>query len=136
MLFRSKLGTPEIEVGLFPMTIMALLARQVPRRRMLEMMLLGETFGAEEAERLGLVNRAVAPERLDAEVKKITDAIIAKSPTAVRLGLRAFSAQDDLDVEHALPLLRERLAECLATDDAREGLKAFLEKRPPRWKAT
>jgi enoyl-CoA hydratase/carnithine racemase len=132
----AKLGTPEIEVGLFPMTIMALLARQVPRRRMLEMMLLGETFGAEEAERLGLVNRAVAPERLDAEVKKITDAIIAKSPTAVRLGLRAFSAQDDLDVEHALPLLRERLAECLATDDAREGLKAFLEKRPPRWKAT
>ncbi|HXN30717.1 MAG TPA: enoyl-CoA hydratase-related protein [Polyangiaceae bacterium] len=130
----AKLGTPEIDVGLFPMTIMAVLARQVPRRRMLEMMLLGETFGAEEAARLGLVNRAVAPDRLDAEVKTITDAIIGKSPSAVRLGLRAFAAQDDLDLEQALLMLRERLAECIATDDAREGLQAFLEKRRPRWK--
>jgi enoyl-CoA hydratase/carnithine racemase len=130
----AKLGTPEIEVGLFPMTIMAVLARQVPRRRLQEMMLLGQTFDAEEAARLGLVNRAVAPEKLDAEVKKFTDAILAKSPSAVRLGLRAFAEQDDLSLEQALPLLRERLAECIATDDAREGLRAFFEKRPPRWK--
>ncbi len=130
----ARLGTPEIEVGLFPMTIMAVLARHVPRRRLLEMMLLGETFGAEEAARLGLVNRAVAPERLDAEVEAITGAIVGKSPSAVRLGLRAFAAQDDLDLEAALPMLRERLAECIATDDAREGLRAFLEKRRPRWK--
>jgi enoyl-CoA hydratase/carnithine racemase len=128
----AKLGTPEIEAGIFPMTIMAVLARQVPRRRLLEMMLLGETFGADEAARLGLVNRAVLPDQLDAEVKKITDAIIAKSPSAVRLGLRAFAAQDDLGLEAALPLLRERLAECLATDDAREGMRAFLEKRRPQ----
>jgi enoyl-CoA hydratase/carnithine racemase len=129
----AKLGTPEIDVGLFPMMIMAVLARHVPRRRLLEMMLFGEKFSAEEAARLGLVNRAVAPGELDAEVKRITDAVASKSPSTVRLGLRAFAAQDDMDLEAALPMLRGRLAECLATDDAREGLMAFLEKRTPKW---
>lgn len=129
----ARLGTPEIDVGLFPMMIMAVLARHVPRRRLVEMMLLGEKLDAEEAAQLGLVNRAVSPESLDSEVKKITDAIASKSPVTVRLGLRAFAAQDDLDLETALPMLRDRLAECLATDDAREGLMAFLQKRAPQW---
>ncbi len=129
----AKLGTPEIDVGLFPMMIMAVLARHVPRRRLIEMMLMGEKLDASEAARLGLVNRAVAPGELDAAVKTITDAIATKSPITVRLGLRAFAAQDDMDLGQALPLLRERLAECLATDDAREGLMAFLQKRPPVW---
>jgi enoyl-CoA hydratase/carnithine racemase len=129
----AKLGTPEIDVGLFPMMIMAVLARHVPRRRLVEMMLLGEKLDAEEAARLGLVNRAASPESLDAEVKKLTDALATKSPSTVRLGLRAFAAQDDLDLETALPMLRDRLAECLATDDAREGLTAFLQKRAPQW---
>jgi enoyl-CoA hydratase/carnithine racemase len=129
----AKLGTPEIDVGLFPMMIMAVLARLVPRRRLLEMMLTGEKLDAQEAARLGIVNRAASPDQLDAEVKRVTDAIASKSPVTVRLGLRAFAAQDDLDLEKALPLLRDRLAECLSTDDAREGLMAFLEKRAPKW---
>jgi enoyl-CoA hydratase/carnithine racemase len=129
----ATLGTPEIDVGIFPMTIMPVLARHVPRRRLLTMALYGEKFGVQEAVRLGLINRAVSPEKLDEEVKKITDTIASKSPMAVRLGLRAFAAQDDLDLERALPMLRDRLVECLATDDAREGLTAFLEKRSPRW---
>jgi enoyl-CoA hydratase/carnithine racemase len=112
----AKLGTPEINVGLFPMMIMAVLQRVVPRRRL-----------------LGLVNRAVDAAELDASVKQITDTIASKSPVTVRLGLEAFAAQDDLDLETALPLLRERLSGCLATDDAREGLMAFLEKRTPKW---
>lgn len=129
----AKLGTPEIDVGLFPMMIMAVLARLVPRRRLLEMMLTAEKMDAQEAVRLGIVNRAVPPEQLDAEVKRVTDAIASKSPITVRLGLRAFAAQDDMDLEKALPMLRDRLAECLSTDDAREGLMAFLEKRQPKW---
>jgi enoyl-CoA hydratase/carnithine racemase len=129
----ATLGTPEIDVGLFPMVIMAVLARHVPRRRLAEMMLLGQKFAADEGVRLGLVNRAVAPERLDAEVKALTDALVAKSPMALRLGLRAYAAQDGLELERALPLLQERLVEILGTDDAREGLTAFLEKRAPKW---
>ncbi len=128
-----KLGTPEIDVGLFPMMIMAVLARFVPRRRLVQMMLLGEKFDAAEALRLGLLNEVVEPAGLDAAVKKLTDAVATKSPITVRLGLRAFAAQDDLAVEQALPLLRDRLAECLSTDDAREGLMAFLQKRAPQW---
>jgi enoyl-CoA hydratase/carnithine racemase len=130
---QARFGTPEIDLGIFPMMIMAVLARHVPRRRLQEMMVLGQRFPAEEAARLGLVNRAVAPEALDAEVKAVTDAVATKSPSTLRLGLRAFADQDDLALREALPLLRDRLAECLATDDAREGLMAFFEKRPPRW---
>jgi enoyl-CoA hydratase/carnithine racemase len=129
----AKLGTPEIDVGLFPMMIMAVLARHVPRRRLLEMMLCGERFDANEAVALGLANRAASPDDLDAEVRKITDALARKSAMAIRLGLRAFAAQDDLGLEEALPMLRGRLAECLGTDDAREGLMAFIEKRLPTW---
>jgi enoyl-CoA hydratase/carnithine racemase len=129
----AKLGTPEIDVGLFPMIIMAVLARHVPRRKLVEMSLLGQRFGAEEALRLGLVNRVVPADRLDAEVKVITDEIARKSPIVVRLGLRAAAAQEGLDIERALPLLRERLMEVLRTDDCREGMAAFIEKRAPVW---
>ena len=129
----ASLGTPEINVGLFPMMIMAVLARLVPRRRLLEMMLFGQRLTAEQALAIGLLNRVVPAEELDAAVRTITDDIGKKSPLTVALGLRAFAAQDDLDLEKALPMLREKLSECLATDDAREGLTAFLEKRAPAW---
>lgn len=130
----AKLGTPEIDVGLFPMMIMAVLSRLVPRRRLLEMMLFGEKLTAAQAKEAGIVNRVVPAAELDAAVKAVTDAIVGKSPITIALGLRAFAKQDDMDLESALPMLREKLAECLATEDAREGLMAFLEKRTPVWK--
>lgn len=129
----AKLGTPEVNVGLFPMMIMAVLSRVVPRRRLLEMMLFGERMEADEAAAIGLVNRAVDAAELDTAVKAITEKIAEKSPITLKLGLEAFASQDDMDLEAALPMLRERLSACLATDDAREGLTAFLEKRKPNW---
>lgn len=129
----TKFGTPEIDVGLFPMMIMAVLARSVPRHRLLSMMLLGERFDAEEAARLGIVGKVVPEAELDGALGELVERLASKSPAAMRLGLRAHAAQADLSLEAALPLLRDRLMECLATDDAREGLTAFLEKRKPVW---
>jgi enoyl-CoA hydratase/carnithine racemase len=129
----AKLGTPEIDVGLFPMMIMAVLSRLMPRRRLVEMMLLGQKLSAEEARSVGIVGRVVPPEGLDAAVAEVALGIEKKSPATLRLGLRALADSEDLDLEKALPLLRERLGQCLGTDDAREGLMAFLEKRPPVW---
>lgn len=130
----AKLGTPEVDVGLFPMMIMAVLARLVPRRALLDMMLLGRRLSAEEARRAGILNEVVNTADLDVATKRYADAIVAKSPITIALGLRAFAEQDDMDLASALPMLRGKLAECLATEDAREGLVAFMEKRPPVWK--
>jgi enoyl-CoA hydratase/carnithine racemase len=130
----ASLGTPEINVGLFPMMIMAVLARIVPRRKLMEMMLFGKKMTADDALAAGLVNRVAPAGELDAVVASFTSELLSKSPSTLRLGLRAFVAQDDLDLEKALPMLRERLGECLGTEDAREGLMAFLEKRAPVWK--
>jgi enoyl-CoA hydratase/carnithine racemase len=129
----AKLGTPEIDVGLFPMMIMAVLARHVPRRALVELMLTGGRLPAEDARALGLLNRVVPLSLLDETVASLAQKLAEKSPKAMALGLRAFADQADLAVAEALPLLRDRLAECLGTDDAREGLTAFLEKRKPVW---
>jgi enoyl-CoA hydratase/carnithine racemase len=134
----ARLGTPEIDVGLFPMMIMAVLGRIMPRRALLRMMLLGEKYTGDQAAALGLLTQWTSESvgngaPLDDVVGELVKGLSAKSPAAMRLGLRAFADQDDLTLEQALPLLRQRLSDCLATDDAREGLTAFLEKRAPKW---
>jgi enoyl-CoA hydratase/carnithine racemase len=129
----AMLGTPEINVGLFPMMIMAVLARIVPQRELLKMMLLGEKISAKEGVRIGLLSECVPDEALDETVAKLAQKLGSKSPAAMQHGLRAFAAQGDLRLTEALPLLQERLFAVLSTDDAREGLSAFMEKRAPNW---
>ncbi len=130
----AKLGTPEVDVGLFPMMIRAVLARNVPRRTLLEIMLTGGRWSASEAQQAGILNRVVPLAELDEAVSALATKLAAKAPKAISLGLRAFSDQGDLALAEALPILRDRLGELLATEDAKEGLTAFLEKRSPVWK--
>lgn len=129
----AKLGTPEVDVGLFPFMIFAVLERVMTRRKLMEMVLFGEKLTADEAQAAGLVSVAVAPEELDGVVDGYAKRVAGKSPSTIRLGLEALRDVDGLPMADKLPILGERLARCLATDDAREGLMAFLEKRPPRW---
>jgi enoyl-CoA hydratase/carnithine racemase len=129
-----KFGTPEVNVGLFPMMIGALIYRNVLRKKAMEMVLLGHKLNAEQAQDMGLITRAVPPEKLDAEVAMTLKLLAAKSPIGIKLGKEAFYAMADMPFEDALDFLSQKIAEVAATEDAKEGITAFLEKRPPVYK--
>jgi enoyl-CoA hydratase len=128
-----RFGTPEINVGVFPFMIMALIYRNVGRKKTNELLLLGEQISAEEAERIGLVNRVVPAEEFDAAVAEWAQKLAAKSPLLMRMGKDAMFRQQDMAFEEALDFLRAQLAIAFATDDIQEGVKAFFEKREPEW---
>jgi len=130
----ATFGTPEIGVGLWPMMITAVLRPLVPRRPLLEMMLTGRRFGAKEAAQLGIVNRVVTIGELDATIGETVDALVSQSPAALALGKSAFYAVEDMDLDTALDHLHIGLTAVATTEDAAEGIKAFLEKRDPEWK--
>jgi enoyl-CoA hydratase len=129
----ARFGTPEINVGLFPFMIMALIFRNVPRKKVAEMMLLGEQMSAETAERIGIVNRVVAAEEFDAVVAEWAAKLAAKSPVLMKLGKDAMYRQQDMAFEDALEFLRAQLTIAFSTDDIQEGVRAFFEKRDPVW---
>ena len=131
----ATFGTPEINVGLFPFMIMALIYRNVPRKKASEMMLLGERLTAEEAREAGIVNRVVAPDQLDAAVAGWAQRLASKSPLVMRLGKDAIWRQMDMPLVEALDYLRAQLTIELSTEDAIEGVTAFFEKREPEWKS-
>lgn len=126
-------GTPEIQVGLFPFMIMALIYRNVPRKKTNEMLLLGERLTAAEAKEAGIVNRVVSADEFDAAVADWAQKLAAKSPLIMRLGKDAMWRQMDMDLADALDYLRSQLAIELSSEDAIEGVKAFFEKRDPVW---
>jgi enoyl-CoA hydratase len=129
----ARFGTPEINVGVFPFMIMALIYRNVGRKKTNELLLLGEQISAQEAERIGIVNRVVAPGEFDAAVADWAGRLAAKSPVMMRLGKDAMFRQQDMAFADALEFLRTHLTIAFATEDIQEGVKAFFEKREPRW---
>ncbi|MEZ4287802.1 MAG: enoyl-CoA hydratase-related protein [Polyangiales bacterium] len=128
------LATPEIKRGVFPMMIMAVMQRVLSQRELLKMILLGERISADEALRIGLVTHIADDQEFDAVLGTLTNALASQSPTAMSMGLNAYARQRSMPIEDALPFLREQLAALLGTEDAREGLSAFFQKREPVWK--
>jgi enoyl-CoA hydratase len=130
----ATFGTPEINVGIFPFMLMALLYRNLPRKRVNELMLLGERVSASEAKAVGFVNRVVPDDQdLDGAVIEWAERLASKSPILMRFGKDAIRRQDGMPYDEALDYLQAQLSLAFATEDAREGLTAFLEKRAPSW---
>ena len=126
-------GTPEINVGVFPFMIMALIFRNVGRKKANELLLLGDRIDAREAERIGIVNRVVAADAFDEAVADWAGRLAGKSPVLMRLGKDAMFRQQDMAFADALDFLRAQLALAFSTEDIQEGVKAFFEKREPQW---
>jgi 3-hydroxypropionyl-coenzyme A dehydratase len=129
----ATFGTPEINVGVFPFMIMALIYRNVPRKKTNELLLLGERISAQEAQEVGIVNRVVADADFDAAVDEWATKLAAKSPVMMRLGKQAMYRQLDMPFVEALDYLRAQLSIAFTTEDIQEGVKAFFEKREPNW---
>jgi len=132
----ARFGTPEVEVGLFPYMALAPLSRCVGRRAALELAFTARRIEAAEARTIGLVNRVVPRVELRDAAQDWLDLIAQKSPTALRLGRRAFYATQDLPYQAQLEALSAQLSVNVATDDAMEGISAFLAKRKPDFKGT
>jgi len=130
----ARFGTPEINVGAFPYMIMSIIYRNVPRKKVNEMMLLGEQISAEEAVGYGLANKVVPAGEFEAAVNDWASKLVAKSPVLMRLGHDAIYRQQDMALDDALEFLRSQLSLTFSTEDIQEGVKAFFEKRDPEWK--
>ena len=130
----ATFGTPEVKVGLWPMMIGALIYRNVLCKKAMEMVLLGERFSAAQAVELGLITRSVSSERLNDEVEQVLKSLAAKSPIGMKIGKQALYAMADMPFEEAVDFLCGKIAEIASTEDAAEGITAFIEKRTPVFK--
>ena len=131
---RARFGAPEVNVGLWPYMITVPLVRSMPPKQALELMLTGRRVDAAEALRLGFVTRVVPHGELDAAVTELAETLAAKSPAVMKLGRDAFYAVWDMAAPEALAHLHAMLSLTAQTEDAAEGIAAFLEKRSPRWR--
>lgn len=129
----ATFGTPELQVGLWPMMISAILQRLIPQRLALDLMLTGRRLSAEEAFRAGIVTQVVPFEQLDAAVAATVERLLAVSPAVLALGKDAFYAVEDMPLDAALDHLHVGLTTVAMTDDAGEGIAAFGERRDPEW---
>jgi enoyl-CoA hydratase/carnithine racemase len=130
----AKFAVSGINLGLFCSTPSVALTRAMGRKQAMEMLLTGDFIDAAEAQRRGLVNRVVEADQLDAEVKKLTDSICAKSAVAVGMGKQLFYRQLEMGLDGAYQLASETMACNMMAEDAGAGIDAFMEKRKPEWK--
>jgi enoyl-CoA hydratase len=129
----AQFGMPEVNVGVWPMMIMAIVFRNLPRKAGMELMLTGKRIDAAEATRIGLINRHVPATRLDGEVDALAAELARKSPIGMRLGLEAFYRMQDMSFPSAIAYLQDQLALLGLSEDLKEGVAAFFEKREPRF---
>ena len=129
----ARFTTPGVRIGFFCSTPMVPLVRSVGRKRAMEMLLTGDSIDARTAAEWGLVNRVVPEDEIEAASQEFAEKIAAASPFVVALGKRAFHRQADLPLEAAEEAMSAVMCENAAEPDAREGIRAFLEKREPRW---
>ena len=129
----AQLGATELKVGLWPMMISAVLVRSMAPKRALGLMMTGRVISPQEALELGAVTSVVPRFDLDREVDALVDTLIGYSPAALRIGKSAFYEMLDLGFDQALERLQAGLTDVMSTDDAVEGMQAFLDKRPPKW---
>jgi enoyl-CoA hydratase len=130
----ARFGTPEINVGAFPYMIMSIIYRNVPRKKVNEMILLGEQMSAEDAVTYGLANKVVPAAEFESAVDEWAAKLASKSPVLMRLGHDAMYRQQDMGLDDALEFLRSQLSLTFSTEDIQEGVAAFFEKRDPEWK--
>ena len=130
----SDFGTPEIKLGLFPMMVMALMVRNLPRKKAMELMFTGGKVSATEAKELGMINVVVPREELDKATQSMAETISGYSPAIVQLGKEAFLNMQGMPYKEALQYLQGMLTIAVNTEDAMEGISAFMSKRSPEWK--
>jgi enoyl-CoA hydratase len=131
---KAVFGTPEINVGLWPMMISAPLVRAIGYKKAFELMYSGRRISAKEAQDIGLVNQVYPEEGFMDHVYQFASEIAKKSPTALKIGRESLNLIQDMDFEKALTYLRDQVVLLGSTEDTKEGLRAFAEKRPPVWK--
>jgi enoyl-CoA hydratase/carnithine racemase len=129
----ARFSTPGVHIGLFCSTPMVALSRNIPRKAAMEMLLTGEMIAAEQAERIGLVNRVVAAGEAREQALALAQKIAAKSGAVLKLGKEAFYRQLEMDLADAYAYTAEVMVENMLARDAEEGIGAFIDKREPRW---
>jgi enoyl-CoA hydratase/carnithine racemase len=129
----AKFSAPEIKRGLWPFMVMAGLFRVMPKRAGLDFIMRGNYIDAPMAEAWGLINKSVERNQLDGYVDNLAKELSSLAPGTMQIGLKAYADQDNMSFDEALPYLQEQIAECFKSDDAKEGISAFLEKRDPKW---
>lgn len=130
----ARMGTPEIRLGLFPHVILAVLQRNIARKHLLEMVFTGEKVGMERALAIGMVNHIAESGQVEQVAGALAAKIAARSPAILGLGKAAFYKIADMDFEEALAYMHTQLTLNLLTEDAMEGVAAFLQKRDPDWR--